>query len=84
MEVLLLIKWLWERGKYNYICAKLKWWISWYILHAGNKTLSVESWEPFCSTLLLECYLEKDLSKGVSLEDELFCDYQSHEDEELG
>ncbi|XP_052724000.1 translocase of chloroplast 159, chloroplastic-like [Vigna angularis] len=50
----------------------------------GNKTLSVESSELY-PTLLPECYLEKDLSKsslGVNPEDELFCDYHSHENAE--
>jgi len=53
-----------------------------YGVHEGNKTLSVESCELFCPTLLPECYLEKDLSKGVSLEDEVFCDHKSHENVE--
>ncbi|ESW26281.1 hypothetical protein PHAVU_003G105700 [Phaseolus vulgaris] len=53
-----------------------------YGVYEGNKTLSVESCELFYPTLLPECYLEKDLSKDVSLEDELFCDYDSHENVE--
>ncbi|QCD79987.1 translocase of chloroplast 159, chloroplastic [Vigna unguiculata] len=51
----------------------------------GNKTLTVESSEHFYPKLLQECFLEKDLSKsilGVNQEDELFCDYRSHQNAE--
>ncbi|KAK7387907.1 hypothetical protein VNO78_22705 [Psophocarpus tetragonolobus] len=53
-----------------------------YDAYENNKIHSVID-----PTLLQECYLEKDLSKsktilGVSLEDDLFCDYHSAENVE--